>query len=289
MKTFLLILCILYSITSFSQPYLPMLEEGNVWNVEYHSIDGDIIAHPVEIIGEIEINGKIYKEVNFEYSGGICNWREENGIIYGLNTSNEEVIQYNFNLELGDIFEFGYESCGYSTQCGDAGIEFQVTSVETQFIAGENRKVIELKDDVNFPNYIKYWIEGIGSLNGVDPHEEFIDVGTTLLVCFTKDNITTFFNGATTCDRVILGTNDFHYKNVILYPNPVRTTSILYLTENARIDKIIIYDVSGRILKNETIVNNDYSINNAEFKSGIYLYQLFSKEKMVKTDKFLVN
>src|SRR5690606_2210711 len=105
----------------------------------------------------------------------------------------------------------------------------------------------------------------------------------------TKDNITTFFNGATTCDRVILGTNDFDYKNVILYPNPVTTTSKLYLTENARIDKIIIYDVSGRILKNETIVNNDYSINNAEFKSGIYLYQLFSKEKMVKTDKFLVN
>jgi len=289
MKKILLTLSILFSITSFSQPYLLMLEEGNVWSVEYYSIDGDIIAHQVEIIGEIEINGKIYKEVNFEYSGGVCHWREENGIIYGLNASNEEIIQYNFNLEVGDIFEFGHESFGYSTQCGDAGIEFQVTSVEIQFIAGENRKVIELKDDVDFPYYTKYWIEGIGSLNGVDPHEEYIDVGTTLLVCFTKDGITTFFNGATTCDRIILGVNDFNYENVIFYPNPITTKSILNLPEKAGINKINIYDISGRILKSENIIKSKYSISNTEFNSGLYFYQLFSKEKMVKADKFIVN
>lgn len=288
MKTLLITLAIFISFTSFSQTYIPMLEEGNVWNVEFHYINGDIISHPVEIIGEIEINGKIYKELEFGNGGPICHWREENGIVYGLNLFGEEEIRYNFNLEVGDVFEFEEGNC-YGHLPGDILIEFQVTSVETQFIAGENRKVIELKDDVNFPYFIKYWIEGIGSLNGVDPHEEYVDIGTTLLVCFTKDGITTFFNGATVCDRVILGINDFNYEKLFFYPNPITTKSILNLPEKAGINKIMIYDISGRILKNETIQKNNYSINNSDFESGIYFYQLFSKDKMVRADKFIVN
>lgn len=283
MKKLLLTFSILFSLNSFSQPYLPMLEEGNVWSVDFQAMDGSIFLDQIEIVGETEINGVVYKELLFGLYGYNCLLREENGIVYHLNSPNDtEEIFYNFNLEVGDIFTYSFDVCAYSMP-GNGGVEYEVTSVDTQFIAGENRKVIEL-----MAYNTEYWIEGIGSLSGVDPHSIYVDMGETKLVCFTKDGVTTFFNGATSCDNTIIGTENFDHKEIILYPNPIINISILKFPNTASVDKIKIYNLNGKLVK-ENIVRKDYhSLNGMDYRSGIYFYQLFSNGKIIKTEKFIV-
>ena len=151
-----------------------------------------------------------------------------------------------------------------------------------------DRKVIELKDDPAFPYFTEYWVEGIGSLKGFDPHSEFIDAGQTSLACFTTNDITYFFNGATACDNTALNINDFSSEEIILYPNPVTSISTLQLPLDLSVDLIRVYDINGRLIKEESISNDYFSIKMMDFRSGLYFYQVFSRSKHLKTEQFIV-
>ena len=290
MKKLLLIITVLSFNVSFSQTYLPMLQEGNEWSVDFYEWDGSSIRTDQLYIGEeVILENIVYKTIS-SYEG-VCHAREENGIVYQYNWAGSEEIIYDFTLELGDFHTFPIVSCLYGIQSGNDGLPFEVTNVETLFIAGENRKVIELKDDPVSPYYAEYWIEGIGSTKGFDPHSEYIDAGVTALVCFTynANGETYFFNNATSCDNTTLGLDSFSSEEIILYPNPVTNISILQLPAEASIDLIKIYDFSGKLIKEERIENDYYTINALDYASGIYFFQLFEVGKKMKTYQFLVN
>jgi hypothetical protein len=273
---------------SYAQPYLPMLEADHIWSVDLYGIDGGIRTDQIQIEGSEVFNGISYHK--FSSYESVCYAREENGIVYQYSgsTSNSEHIMYDFTLEINDFFTFWWESCLYGIQPASGGAEFQVTNIETQFIAGMDRKVIELKDDATFPYFTEYWIEGIGSLKGFDPHSELIDAGQTSLACFSVNGITYFFNGATACDNTALDINDFSSEEIILYPNPIINRSILQLPVEASIDRIIILDIHGRIIKAETLSKEYYTINSMNYRSGIYFYQVFNDRGLIKTGPFIV-
>ena len=274
---------------SYAQPYLPMLESDHIWSVDFYGIDGGIRTDQIQIEGSEVFNGVSYYK--FSSYSAVCYAREENGIVYQYSgsTSNPEHIMYDFTLEIGDFFTFYWESCLYGIQPASGGVEFQVTNVETQFIAGLDRKVIELKDDPTFPYFTEYWIEGIGSMKGFDPHSELIDAGQTSLACFSVNGTTHFFNGATACDNTALDINDFSSKEIILYPNPVTNKSILSLPIEASVDRIVILDIHGRIIKDESLTKEYYIIDIMDYRSGLYFYYVFSNEKVLKTKQFIVH
>jgi hypothetical protein len=278
-----------------AQPYLPMLQEGNAWSVDvYWSNFGGqywIETQQISISGTIEINGETYHRM-FNNDGESCYVREENEKIYLFNDlNNSEFILYDFTLNVGNTFSLPHEDL-YTCTYGYGSYRFQnatVTNVSTQFIAGANRKVIEF--DFTAPLFgQEIWIEGIGSIRGIAPGGDFEADGIqgTNLACFTQNGETTYFNDATQCDNTTLNNPDNLKSRITLYPNPVKKTSILQFPAEAAIDRLKIYNLSGKLIRDEIISEKHFKINAMNYASGLYFYQVFSENKLLKTGKFIV-
>ncbi len=294
MKNHILILALLICNLANSQ-FLSMLSEEHTWSVDVNCSNfGDdpwTRTDDISVSGATVINGKTYKTVSNNHISEIdCLVREENGVVYRyIESINDEVVMYDFTLEVGDSFTF----LNYDMYCSIYGgvpiidTSAQVVFVNTQFIAGENRKVIEFEF---FFDSEEIWIEGIGSVRGFDPVGVIWDIiDFTELVCFTNSVNTYFFNGASSCDNTTLSLEDNSVARIVLLPNPVRNHSILKLPVGALIDKIMIVDINGRIIKEEVIGKDYYSIHNMDYSSGLYFYRVFSENKILKTDRFIIN
>ncbi len=278
-----------------AQQYIPMLDEGQIWSVEInHEPFGDDFPSYTEIEqvyveDDIEINGQIYKRVYSNPNTSSCLLREENGIIYKITDQNtmDEVIMYDFTLETGDVFVFSFENNVYCSYPGvNNGIqEMEVINTSIQFIADENRKVIEFENDgYGLP---EVWIEGIGSNRGFDPFNITIDItGLNKLICFTKDETTYFFNNATECGFLQLP--EIFKKKIVLYPNPVKQTSQISLPPNNKGYTIKIFDLNGKVLNESYNQKDTFTIKATDFDTGLYFYQVFEDTRRLKAERFLV-
>lgn len=287
---------------SHAQDYLPMLNAENVWSTDIYNepFDPDCticgccaftVTQQVTVSGSVVVNGQTYKRVLNNQGETSCLVREDNGFIYKYSDiSEEEVLYYDFTLELGDIFNLPQTDNQY---CGWEGFnnsvyEMEVINVSTQSIAGEDRKVIEF-DFSNELGINETWIEGIGSVLGFDPIGETIDFTFgTALACFTNNGDTTFFNGATSCDNTTLNVDDFPIAAIVLYPNPVITTSVLQFSAEGIADMVQIYNVSGSIVKELRVTSGYVLINAMDYRAGLYFYQVSSEGRLLKTEKFIV-
>jgi hypothetical protein len=274
---------------AISQPYLPVLEENNEWSVAYWDFfaGGYVNVNNYNFIGEELINGKLYKIM---YSDGVittCRMREENGVIYSLDTSiGTESAMIDFNVQIGDVLTEGFY-CPNSF--GGTIATFEVINITSEFIAGETRKVIELEgfDDLGDPfGYLEYWVEGIGSLNGLAPFSYNWDF-FNLLTCFKRDGTTYLFNDFNSCAPP-LSIDDQVLGKIIIAPNPVMDISILKLPSELEIDQLRIYDITGRLISEENITKNYSTIKAMDYAAGLYFYQAISKNKVIKTNRFIV-
>jgi len=125
------------------------------------------------------------------------------------------------------------------------------------------------------------WIEGIGNISGFDILWGLLDItGHSELVCFTTNDTTYFFNEANSCDNTTLGINEFSENKVILYPNPISNKSILQLPSDGYADTIRIFDIHGKLIDEVSISSDSILINAMQYRSGIYIFQLFYKSKL---------
>jgi len=299
MKFLQVLLILINTAFSYAQ-YIPVLQENNNWSVDVHFETGEpqdppyylIITEQISI-GDIEnVDGLDYYRV---WSGdqATCLLREENGIVYKYDEHEEvDKILFDFTLEVGDTFNLinsAYNSYGFCSIHGTDLWESQLTvdTVEEIEIAGELRKVITFSESGEFIQF--QWIEGIGNISGFDMLWGWVDVtGFNELACFTTNGTTYFFNGATSCDNTILGNDEASKNNVILYPNPVNDKSILQLPSVGYADTIRIFDLQGRLVKEMSISTDYFIIDAMQFRTGLYFYQVFSENNLIKSDKFLV-
>ena len=302
MKYLLLILTFLISTSDTYSQYIPMLEEGNTWSVDVHYEPFDppeppywwIITEQISI-GDIEnIDGIDYYRVWSE-DQATCLLREEAGIVYKYDELEEvDKILFDFTLEEGDTFNLidsAYNSYGFCSIIGTDlwESELNVDTVEDIEIAGELRKVITFLEygDGDFTSF--QWIEGIGNISGFDILWGWIDIASgSKLVCFTTNGTTYFFNDVDSCDNTTLGINEVSKSKAILYPNPVINKSILQFPTEGYADTIRIFDVHGKLVKKEPIPVDYYTIDAMLYRSGLYFYQLFSNNKLINTDTFIV-
>lgn len=79
-----------------------------------------------------------------------------------------------------------------------------------------------------------------------------------------------------------LSNEDFLSDNKIdLFPNPV--VNELFLTSKMTIDSIIIYDIQGRKIQNNTVNDNELRLDTNELITGCYFIEIiFQNEKMTK-------
>ena len=286
MKRPILLFSLFVFSLSFSQPFIPILDEEYEWSQDfeyyfdpwYYVISSDIIVN-----GTVEYNGITYKLLQDSYLGTCQVVREENGILYYYEPSEDlEFPVLDFNLDVGDTFElplvFFYQ-CGWENIM--MGSTRTVTNVEYINIANAERKVITL----DFYGMQEVWYEGIGSTWGIVPFQGIHE--TIRLVCFTTGGETTYFNGATSCDNTM--SVEERWKDLIyLTPNPVTSTSILRIPSELPVDRLVCYDLNGRVISATEVLNGNPLIDAAKFDAGVYFYKLYSDEIVIKTEKFIV-
>jgi hypothetical protein len=106
------------------------------------------------------------------------------------------------------------------------------------------------------------------------------------LICFTQNGNTYYFNGATSC---VLGIDDFYLNQIFVTPNPVINTSILQFPAEAAIDRLKIYNLSGKLIRDEIVSEKYFKINAMDYASGLYFYQVFSNNTLVKVANFIIH
>lgn len=292
------------SSTALAQDYIPILNEENTWSVDiYYEIFEPVPPNPCcytvteqLTLGEtITINGVDYKQMFIDGTAS-CYLREENGFVYKYDMYDEvDRVLIDMNLQEGDVFNLvgsAYDSTSPSCNSIDGTLEYNtlnVDAVEFVEIAGATRKVITFNEWAIGTGVPIQWIEGIGNLAGFDSFWEFIDVTAgQALVCFTNNSGTYFFNDASSCDNTTLGVTDFSQDKIILYPNPVNTKSILQFPIEANIDLLKIYNISGKLVKEVNVPTNHFIVDMMQYPAGLYFYQVFSKERLMKTTQIVV-
>jgi hypothetical protein len=86
-------------------------------------------------------------------------------------------------------------------------------------------------------------------------------------------------------DAGSLSTSSFLQEHIVIYPNPAKSILNLQFPYDMLIDKIIIIDLTGQIIMEQT--KNTKQINTEGLASGMYLIQVISGEKKWQSD-FLV-
>ncbi|MEL6811284.1 MAG: T9SS type A sorting domain-containing protein [Bacteroidota bacterium] len=109
------------------------------------------------------------------------------------------------------------------------------------------------------------------------------DTDMDILVASLGDNTVAWYENLR-----ILEVKDSHLNEVDLAPNPVKQRGVFQIPLQLKIDVIKILNHQG-VLLSEISVSNDYGILETDhLPTGLYFYQVFSEEKLLKTEKFIV-
>lgn len=173
----------------FQDGFLRILRDDHCWTVLFTS---EVVYFRSFSIGEEKFfDGMSYRE--YIYSSGEeqtrtgCYLREENGKLLWYDDGIDRVL-LDFSLELNDTIEVNQQFCSIPLGCEVEPQFLEVVDISTQFIAGKNRKVLEMSGVGNA--YSDLWIEGIGSLASVfSPQLADLNCSTDSpsVWCFTED------------------------------------------------------------------------------------------------------
>jgi hypothetical protein len=301
-----LIFVVIYPIESKTQDYLPLLNENRVWSVmhEKHTL-----------IGDTTINEITYKKLYFhnyieeftptdlQYLAALREDTIDKKVYFVWKGYEEEVLLYDFSLELGSEFEV------YSPVFWQWGPEFYpaprdysviVTEVFFQEIAGINRLTLKLEATSN-PYLTEYWIEGLGSTQGL------IYPGTTgdlmpgrpyvYLLCVHEDSLLIYQGvdppwgnfGDTCYFEPALKTEEAEHKIFEIIATPSIFNDRFSIQSSRYLNNIRILNVSGQIVYEykSDVPFRKKTIYTSHWQKGIYIIiagNSFSREtiKIIK-------
>ncbi|MCL2074492.1 MAG: T9SS type A sorting domain-containing protein [Marinilabiliaceae bacterium] len=205
--------------------------------------------------------------------------------LYNPQHGTDEYLLYDFAVEVGETVNFYtfWPDMWYLRE--ESNI---VVSIDSILVDGDYRKRI------NFRNYNNkdYWIEGIGSINGIFFPGLFLiqDVmDWTFLLCVHIDNRLIYqstdiiFNN---CYIPYIGTGIDDKKNYPLKIYPTIADDFLYFeTDNINDFDYKIFNIQGQIIK-DGILDSD-NINVSDLNKGFYLVLILDNKKNIYRQKFV--
>ncbi len=296
----LLVFTLLLSIQSFSQDYIPMLQEGNTWSVDLYfdpfgcdQVSCKFTDTKQVSLGAAEIHNSLSYTRIISDKEPTCLLREDNYLVYRFDPDeNEEKILFDYSLEIGDSFNLTTSAYHHSTGCAYFHsyadyVSLNVIDVEYIEIAGAVRKVIFFEED-NLSDLA--WIEGIGNITGFDLMEPIVDIMShSALACFSTNGESYFFNGASSCENTtVLNISSLNENSIHLFPNPVSEKATLTIPQENSSLSFIVYDVNGKKLMEQDISEESTSLDFSSFTEGMYFYQIYSENELILTRKLLV-
>ncbi len=197
----------------------------------------------------------------------------------------EEYLLYDFDLEIGDMVEVGWNLHLPASNSTERKKVLQVTDKHTIKYLDQYRLRLQLKYDEN--KYM-YWVEGIGSLT--HPFYPYMDLSKESdnyfeLLCLDSLWTPLYQNPEwNVCDTIVDGILDNEYfDGIIISPNPFNSQLTIY-SSNEKIQQIKVYSITGKLIKNLTPANNQSTTLtlNQNTPQGIYLVQIFTENKMIQ-------
>ncbi len=263
------------------------ISPNNQWNVKlsfFMSITTEIYI----IEGDSIHNSINYKKIwmtndstltNLMYQGLV---REENNVVYYVPPNGTEGILYDFNLEVGDTT---YVKNMFS---GDQEQQLIVYDIDTVEYFGVERKRWLIDNQ-----WLEYWVEGIGSLNGPlhTMYYYWIACPEWSLLCFHENNTLLYIKpGENECFQTLVGIEDkLMSENFKIIPNPVSQGQPIEIQTSHAIKSVSIFNISGVLIKHVFPVSNQKIIfETTQMKPGLYLIKIETNSGQVKVSKFSV-
>jgi hypothetical protein len=213
MKFILFAFLFVFACTFTKAQYTPLLNESSTWHgVTYGWGTFDFWN---KIIGDSLINDQTYKKV---YSGDT-----QDDLIYLIALMREDVAEQKVYIWTGTeehmLYDFDVQIGETVSTLGLGAEEVRViTNVETIIVNGTSREKITFED----PWMTAYWIEGIGSIYGVQHGAlGMVTDFSPVLTCFYEGNNLAWSNpdNTTDCD-LFLGTTERLEESLRIFPNP---------------------------------------------------------------------
>jgi len=284
MKSIALFIVLFISQLALSQGFVT---ENKTWYVKDESWY-DVNTEIFKTEGDTIINDMTYKKLWFSFNdSAMINkdlrgfLREESGIVYYRDYySTEDKVLYNFNLETGDTaYIFNY-------YCGEQMVI--ITGTDTIDYYGIPRKRWALQEWS-----WEYWIEGIGSTNGLFYsllYECTADIYKKLICCHENDTLIFMKEYEDECYQTNVGMVDgIDGGNVILKPNPVSQGQSFVIQCDQNIDEVGIINSAGALVKHlSDDQQKTLSISSGQLLPGLYLIRIKTADGQVLSRKLIV-
>ncbi len=217
--------------------------------------------------------------------------------------SDTELLLYDFSLALGDtVTYYQFEEGGHAimqlkgTRVSDCTIGVGYTGYQHISVDfNDNDSLVTLEDGSEtkriliehycdaFQPHATVWIEGIGNLEGfaVNSQHLSVDGSAVRLLCVEQENAILYKTGFDMgdndpddcfCSGFGGGVAENQEVSAIVYPNPA-TEQVLISTESSskRIENVILCDIQGKVIYNQTIGDYSGEVNLTSIPAGIYL------------------
>lgn len=298
----LLLLCVLKTFTASSQTniYQPFPVSNTIWIGIYlaGTTDQTYDDYNLYISGDTTIGPYTYHKLY--RNGCVTTWPPQGGphYYYGgyagafrQNTANKKVylykngvdsLAYDFNLNVGDTLPPSCLIRSYQ--------KLYIKSIDSVIVNNQYRKRFWMYFVYsNGPGY--ELVEGIGSRFGAFEMMDYPFEGSRDLYCVRMNAkvVWTRSTGGYSCGLTSISDNVTSENSVILSQNPFSTVTTLTLTTNVQNATQVIYDSSGKLVRQiTTISGNTISIHRDNLPSGIYFFQLSENNKIIATQKLVI-
>lgn len=269
-----------------------LIDTNKIWKVVETVNWGASTTNTYQFEGDTNINNLTYQKL-FVATDSACNdWQlhtlmreDTSGKVYRFTENTGENLVYDFELQENDTFEGSYYG---------ASIELTVDSVDmTTLENGELRKRMILSNDFYAAEEI--WIEGVGSLNGLD------FVGYNMITadhwyelnCYTENDTLKYDNpNYESCFYTTVGMDETVSNHEFsVSPNPFKRQIIVDIdSHDIKVFDIRLLNPQGIVVLEKLSVRTGKHILTVQsLEKGIYLLQLYKNDGLVATKKLIKN
>ena len=288
-KKIILFIISIWTLTTFSQDYHPLIQENRTWNVisiifvGLYPWDTTFSTITYEFFGDTTIDSHTYFKLYESSEENPTNWnlwcymREDNEkkIWYRRESDNEEMLVYDFSVEAGDSVLIGYYEPVY----------LFVDSISEIIINQTNRKKYWLSCKTK-PEYSETWIDGLGSNKGICWSGSALLVGGwTNLLCMSENGELIYLNPNYESCYLITEINKMNNSIIQIYPNPSKEFIRIENNRDAEIKSITLININGQITKQFDPKKTYLDVS--EITSGLYILKILY-ENVVLTEKVII-
>lgn len=289
MKNLLFVFIVMMNISVYAQNYTPLLDNKNEWNV-ISCYMGDCFKDVYYTDGDTIVNNQNHKVLDgYHYISRTFLLRENlpEKKVY-LTTTIEgdirEYLLYDFSLNENDTVHLQNPITPFPTDGGYFRLDSIRNNPITENTTGKFFYFSPTETNTQSQNYYPVWVEGLGSLsiiNAPGGHPDYDGVGK--VSCFFKNQNIFYFDDEMTneCQSIMAiqaaetQNRDFQFA--------INSHLKGILKTNHLVDKLEVFDLSGRKLKSKIFSKNAiYEIDLSDLTNGVYFLLIHEKNELNK-------